>query len=680
MQLTSRTRTRLLAFIGFALVLSARAAMGSQPPIIARGLLLSEPDISNPELSPDGELLAFQKPLNGTLNIWIKKTSDALDRAHPVTAITDRPPQQFFWSADSKFILFSRDKDGNGHFDIYAVDVGATPRSGSSAPPLRDLTGGKGLRAVIYGLPKERPAIVYAGINDRDRAWPDLYSIEIASGKRTLIETNTFRALAWIFDLAGNLRLAVRTGKYGEFELTRLDTAGPNLIYSCSWFETCKVLQFDPDGWHVYLESNHGDDVDKVRLVSLDVRDGHEEVVASDPAQEVDLDETVFSPRTHRPAATVYEGDAGARYAWQDPSMQADFRRLQRRLPGMDLRLQPAADGREWLVFASSDREPGEAYLFDRRTGALTLQYRRSPSLPRAALSRMTSIRYPSADGLEIHAYLTLPRGLAPKSLPLLVLPHEGPWNVRDQWGYSNLAQFFANRGFAVLQPNFRGSIGYGKRFLDAGDRQWGERMQDDITWGVRRLVSTGIADPKRVAIFGMSYGGYVALSGAAFTPDLYAAVIDMAGPSDLVLGGESDVVKRAGILFRQRVGDASTPEGKARLRRQSPINMTGKIKAPLLMVQGALDRISVEAQSDEIVAALRERHSPVTYLLANDEGHVLGPGHLWVHPLNNLAVFAEVEKFLGQTIGTRYQLDMTPAVARRLTELTVPRGQLRRP
>lgn len=663
---------QLPAFICFALVLSADVALASQPPIIDRGLLFSDPDISNAELSPDGELLAFLKPLNGTPNIWIKKTSDALDRARPVTAITERPPQQFYWSADSKFILFAQDKEGDGNFDVYAVDVSANPRPDSPASRIRNLTSGQGLRAVIYGLPAERPGIAYVGLNDRDRAWQDLYSIDIATGQRTLIEKNIYRAVAWIFDLAGKPRLAIRTGKYGEFELVRLDAAGPKLIYRCSWSETCNVLQFDPDGWHVYLASNHGGNVDKIRLISLDIRDGHEERVASDPAQEVDLDETVFSPRTHRPAATVYDEDAGARYAWRDRTMQADFRRLQALLPGKELRLQPAADGRDWLVFARSDREPGEAYLFDRRTGALTLQYRLLPQLPRAALARMRAIRYPSADGLEIHAYLTLPRGVRPKSLPLLVLPHEGPWNVRDEWGYSNLAQFFANRGFAVLQPNFRGSIGYGKRFLEAGDRQWGERMQDDITWGVRRLVASGIADPKRVAIFGMSYGGYAALSGAAFTPGLYAAVIDMSGPSDLVLAGQSAFAKHARVLLLQRVGDLSTPEGKARLQRQSPINSAGKIEAPLLVIQGALDPVSAQTQSDRLVAALRRRHAPVTYLLAKDEGHVHGPGHVWAHRLNNLAVFAEIEKFLGQTVATRYQASMTPAVAQRLKELTV--------
>jgi len=648
------------------------AGASTSAPLLDRTLFLAELEITAAQISPDGKLLAFLKPFRGVQNIWIKRTDEQLTAARPVAAGSDHSALALYWSNDSRFLLFTRDSSGNGKVDLFAVRAdGITVSSGE--PKARNLTGGMGTPAMVLALPEVAPDVVYVGLNGGQPPQLNLYAVDIATGKRTLLRRNDLGAVGWVFDLAGKPRLAIRTGKYGQFELVRLDAAGPKLIYDCWWSETCNVLQFDPDGWHVYLASNHGESVDKVRLVSLDIRDGHEEVVASDPEQEVDLDETVFSPHTHRPTATVYEGDAGLRYAWRDPSMQADFRRLQARLSGRKLRLQPAADGRDWLIFASSDSEPGEAYLFDRPTGALTLQYRLTPSLPRAALAQMTAIRYPSADGLEIHAYLTLPRGVTPRSLPLLVVPHEGPWNVRDAWGYSNLAQFFANRGFAVLQPNFRGSVGYGKRFLKAGDRQWGKRVQDDITWGVRRLVATGIADPKRVAIFGMSYGGYAALAGAAFTPDLYVAAVDMCGPSDLVLLSESAVFKSARVLFDQSVGDPSTPEGKADLERQSPINSADKIETPLLIIQGALDPVVVQAQSDRVVAALRQRHAPVTYLLAKDEGHVLGPGHLWGHPLNNLAVFAEVEKFLGQTVGTRYQRDMTPEAMQRLKELTVP-------
>lgn len=651
------------------IVWGAQGRASPSPPLLDRALFLAEPQITGAQVSPDGRFLAFLKPLHAIQTIWVKRTDQPLTAARPLAAVGDHPPETLYWSQDSRYLLFTRDAGGNGKSDLFAIGVGDKP----AAAKIRNLTEGAGAPGRILAVPEAAPGLVYVGLTNDQRPSQDVYAVEIATGRRTLLLRNDVGATGWVFDLAGKPRLAMRTGQYGSSELMRLDAAGASLIYSCSWSETCNPLQFDPDGWHVYLASNRGESVDHVGLISLDVRDGGEQTVASDPAQQVDLADTVFSPRTHGPAATVYEGDTGARYAWSDPPMHADFKRLQRLLPGQDLRLQTCADDREWLVFARSDREPGKAYLFNRRTGALTLQYRLLPSIRRAALSPMKAIRYPSADGLEILAYLTLPHGAAAKALPLLVMPHSGPWNVRDQWGYSNFTQFFANRGFAVLQPNFRGSIGFGKRFLKAGDRQWGERMQDDISWGVRRLVQSGMADPKRVAIFGMSYGGYAALAGAALTPDLYSAAIDMAGPSDLPLLMESDVVKGSGVLFMLSVGDLSTPEGKAQLERQSPIHSVDKIRIPVLMIQGALDPASVQAQSDRMVAALRQRRASVTYLLAKDEAHVLGPGRAWARPLNNQAVFAEVERFLGQAVGTRYQSDMSPEAAQRLKELTVP-------
>ena len=254
----------------------------------------------------------------------------------------------------------------------------------------------------------------------------------------------------------------------------------------------------------------------------------------------------------------------------------------------------------------------------------------------------MKPIRYKSSDGLEIPAYLTLPKGPAPKNLPLLVIPHGGPW-ARDTFGYNPLAQFFANRGYAVLQPNFRGSTGYGKKFLNAGNNEWGGKMQDDITWGVKHLVAQGIADPKRVAILGGSYGGYATLAGVAFTPDLYAAAVSIVGPSNLLTLLESipPYWEAGRKMFHMRMGDPTTPEGKKQLERQSPLNSAAKIKTPLLVVQGANDPRVKKAESDQIVIALRDRKFPVEYIVAPDEGHG------FARPVNNMAMYAAIEKFL---------------------------------
>lgn len=324
-------------------------------------------------------------------------------------------------------------------------------------------------------------------------------------------------------------------------------------------------------------------------------------------------------------------------------------------------------DEQKFIVSTFSDVDPGTVWLFDRKTKNLSTLYTVREKLPRAALAEMKAVRYPSSDGLEIPGYLTLPKGVAAKNLPLVVVPHGGPWG-RDGWGYNGLAQFLANRGYAVLQPNFRASTGYGKKFLDAGNGQWGDKMQDDITWGVKYLVGQGIADPKRVGIMGGSYGGYATLAGVTFTPDLYAAAVAIVAPSNLntLLGTIPPYWETIRKTFYIRMGDPNTPEGKAQLERQSPLNHVAKIKTPLMVVQGANDPRVNKAEADQIVVALRERNYPVQYLLAPDEGHG------FARPVNNMALYAEGEKFLSKYLGGRYQETMTPEVAQRLKEITV--------
>ena len=305
--------------------------------------------------------------------------------------------------------------------------------------------------------------------------------------------------------------------------------------------------------------------------------------------------------------------------------------------------------------------------MFDRKTKKLTTLYQSREKLNRADLAPMTTIRYKSSDGLEVPAYLTLPKGVAAKNLPLVVVPHGGPW-ARDSWGYSSFAQFLANRGYAVLEPNFRGSTGFGKKFLDAGNKQWGEKMQDDITWGVKSLVAQGVADPKRIGIMGGSYGGYATLAGVAFTPDVYAAAVAIVAPSNLetLLETIPPYWEAGRITFYERMGNPNTPEGKAQLKKQSPLFSADKIKTPLFVVQGANDpRVNIR-EANQIVVALRDRGFPVEYMVAPDEGHG------FQRPVNNMAMFAKGEKFLAKYLGGRYQETMTPEVQKRLAEISV--------
>ena len=439
-------------------------------------------------------------------------------------------------------------------------------------------------------MPRKDPDVIYVGLNDRDAAWHDLYRVKISTGERTLLRKNTEKIAGWMFDNAGELRLATRTADNGDTEILRVDADGFKKIYSCTVFETCGPIRFHKDGKRVYLTTNKGTP-DLTGLVLFDAATGAEEPVESDPLKRVDFGGARFSDVTDEILLTSYIDERIRRY-FKDKALEADYKLLTKKLPGKEIGFGSSTrDERVWLVSAFGDTEPGETYLFDRATKQLTLQYRVREKLPREHLAPMTAIRYKSSDGLEIPAYLTLPKGVPAKNLPLIVVPHGGPW-ARDGWGYSSMPQFLANRGYAVLQPNFRGSTGYGKKFLNAGNNQWGDKMQDDITWGVKHLIAQGIADPKRVGIMGGSYGGYATLAGVAFTPDLYAAAVSIVGPSNLITLLETippywEAIRK---IFHKRMGDPTTPEGKKQLERQSPLNSAAKIKTPLLVVQGAND------------------------------------------------------------------------------------------
>jgi dienelactone hydrolase len=473
--------------------------------------------------------------------------------------------------------------------------------------------------------------------------------------------------VGWTFDLKDQLRLATRVADNGDTEVLRVDDKGFTKVYSCNVFEDCGPVRYHKDGQRVYFETNKGAGIDLKQLDLFDPATGKEEVVESDPLKRVDLGDVTFSEVTDDLVATVYTDDRNRIY-FKDKSFEADYNLLKNQFPGMEIDFASGTkDERLWLVDIGSDTNPGDTYLFDRNTKKLTLQYHIREKLNRDYLAPMKAIRYKSSDGLEIPAYLTLPKGSDGKNLPLIAFPHGGPW-ARDNWGYDAFAQFWANRGYAVLQPNFRGSTGYGKKFIDAGNKQWGGKMQDDITWGVKYLIAQGIADPKRVGIMGGSYGGYATLAGVTFTPDLYAAAVDYVGPSNLntLLETIPPYWEAGRQLFYQRMGDPTTPEGKAQLNRQSPLNSANKIKTPLLVVQGANDPRVNKREADQIVIALRDRGFPVEYIVAPDEGHGFH------RPVNNMAMFSEAEKFFAKYLGGRYQEGATPEVAARLKEITV--------
>jgi len=645
---------------------AAKSVAPKRPPLLDRELFFGNPEIAGAQLSPDGKWTAFLKPWKETRNVWVKKTGDPYDKARLVTAEPKRPVAGFFWSRDSKYILFVKDNDGDENFNVWAVDPAATAAEGKDAPAARNLTDAKGARAFIYDVPKKDPDVVFVGLNDRDAAWHDVYKVKISTGERTLLRKNTDKISGWVFDLDGNLRLASRIADNGDTEVLRVDPEGFTKIYGCNVFESCGPVRFHKDGKRVYMESNKGEP-DLTRLYLFDPATGKEEVVEGDPSGRVDFGQAIFSEATDELVATTYE-DAKTRIYFRDKAFESDYRLLEKKLPGREvLPAGSTADDRLWMVAAYSDVDPGSRYLFDRKTKKLTLEYVARERIPREHMAAMKPISYASSDGLIIPAYLTLPKGVPAKDLPLVVFPHGGPW-ARDGWGFNNYAQWFANRGYAVLSPNFRGSTGYGKKFLNAGNKQWGLKMQDDITWGVKHLVKEGIADPKKVAIMGGSYGGYATLAGLAFTPDVYAAGVSLVGPSNLLTLLETipPYWEAIRIIFHERMGNPNKPEEKKLLEAASPLFSATKIKTPLLVIQGANDPRVKKAESDQIVIALRDRGFPVEYICAPDEGHG------FARPVNNMAAMAASEAFLAKHLGGRFQEGGTPEVVARLKEITV--------
>lgn len=648
-----------------ASITAAQGSKNSPAPLIDRDVIFGNPEIAAAELSPDGRFIAFLKPWKDTRNVYVKGVSEPFSAARLLTTETKRPVAGYLWTRDSKYILYAKDNDGDENFNVFAVDPLATPVPGADAPPSRDLTGLKGVRVILYEVPKSDPDVVYIGLNDRDKAWHDLYRLKISTGTKDLVRKNTERITGWVFDLKGQLRMATRSAENGDTEVLRVDADAFTKVYSCSVFESCNPLQFQPGDQRLYMETNK--DANLTSLELLDPQTGKTEMVESDPLGKVDFGGALFSEATDELVETWYIA-ARVKTYYKNKAFGDDVHWIENKFPDHEiLVVSRTKDEQLWLVTAVSDTEPGETMLFDRKARLLTPQYKVREKLPRADLAQMKPVSYKSSDGLEIPAYLTLPRGVAAKNLPTLMLPHGGPWG-RDQWGYNALAQFFANRGYAVLQPNFRGSTGYGRKFLDAGNLQWGRKMQDDVTWGVKYLIAQGIADPKRVGVIGGSYGGYATLAGVAFTPDLYSAAVDIVGPSNLITLLDSIPPYWESIrkMFYQRMGDPSTPEGKKQLMEESPLNFADKIKTPLLVAQGANDPRVNRREAEQIVIALRDRGFPVEYILAPDEGHG------FARPVNNLALFMASEKFFARHLGGRYQEGGTPEEVARLKEITV--------
>lgn len=634
------------------------------PPIIDRELFFGDPEISGAQISPDGKYISFLKPLNNVRNIWVKERNQKFEEAKPLTADDKRPITGYFWSRDSRYILYVQDKGGDENYRVYAIDP---TQKGDPVPPALDLTPMNNVRAMIIDVPHNKPNEIIIGLNDRNPELHDVYNINLTTGERKLIRQNDENIAGWITDLEGKLRLGIRMLPDGGSEILSLDNDKTEQIFSVSSEEEAYPIRFMPNGKKFYMVSNKGN-ADKTELLLFDLSTGKTEFIEKDPLDEVDFGNVLFSEITNEILATTYEGDRLRIYP-KNKEIEKDLNVLREKLPEGEISIRSeTADERVWLVSVSRDVDPGSVYIYDRNLKEAELLYKSRPNLPTEHLANMKAVRYEARDGLVIPAYLTLPKGIEHKNLPVVMFIHGGPW-ARDFWGYNSYAQFLANRGYAVLQPNFRGSTGYGKKFLNSGNKTWGRgAMQHDITDGVNWLIKEGIADPKRISIAGGSYGGYATLAGLAFTPDLYACGFSIVGPSSILTLLNSIPPYWAPVkkMFDIRVGDMNDLKEKEMLKFQSPLYYANQIKAPLYVVQGANDPRVKKAESDQIVIALREHKLPVEYMVASDEGH----GFAGVE--NRLAMTVAMEQFLAKHLKGRAQVEVREAIAKKLNEITV--------
>ncbi|MGD0037468.1 MAG: S9 family peptidase [Bacteroidota bacterium] len=647
------------------LILSSSSLFAQLPPLIDREIFFGDPEISGAQLSPDGKYITFIKPFKNVRNIWIKERKEAFEKARPLTADTTRPIPGYFWSQDSKYVLYVQDKGGDENYRVYAIDPTV---AGDPVPPARNLTPQEKIRAMIIDVPRIKPNEIIVGLNDRDPSLHDVYRIDLTTGERTLIRKNGDNVAGWMTDLNGDLRLGIRQTSDGGMEILKLHDTSFTSIYSVTADESVDPIRFTPNGDSFYLETNKGDALDKTQLEIYDLKTGTTKLVEKDPKNEVDFGTAIFSDVTNELLATMYRGDVIRVYP-KEKKFAKSYEQLKKQFPNGNLNLvSTTKDESLWLVNVSSDVDPGSTYVFDRKTGKTELLYRSRPNLPSKNLAPMKPLRYAARDAMEIPAYLVLPKGIPAKNLPMIIFPHGGPW-ARDFWGYNSTAQFLANRGYAVLLPNFRGSTGYGKKFLNSGNKQWGTgSMQHDITDGVQYLIKKGIADPKRVGISGGSYGGYATLAGLTFTPDLYAAGFDIVGPSNIITLLNSIPPYWAPMkkTFTIRVGDKDDPKDKEMLEKQSPLNSAKNITAPLFVVQGANDPRVKKAEADQIVVALRDLGRQVEYIVAPDEGHGFAGKE------NRIAMYTAMEQFFAKHLNGRVQKDVRDVIQKKLNDITV--------
>ncbi|TQM09306.1 S9 family peptidase [Pseudonocardia kunmingensis] len=631
-------------------------ASDTQPRLIEVEEFFSDPGFIVPTISPDGTRIAYLAPHRGRRNIWVRGVDQTHDDAVPVTSDTRRGITTYYWTDDPRWLLYLQDTDGNEDWHLYRVALD------DPAAPALDLTPMEpGSRVFAVEPLPTMPGTVLVWMNPRGGAI-DVFRVDIASGEVVLHHEEVDPLAGTLLDRRGEPAFQVVTEEDGTIVVSGIDraTGAARPLRRMGGAEYPLSVQpqlVTPSGDGLLVGSFSGSD--DLRLVRIDRETGEETVVADVPGRSLDnfgilapgvLPPAVYTNRsTGEPIAARFVADR-PHIEVLDPEFAPVHAELAALSDGVLGTLSSDVSGRRWIATFVHDREPGVTWFYDHATGEKRRLFQPFPDLDPADLAPMAPVRFPARDGLELPGYLTLPLGVEPRNLPMVLLVHGGPWS-QDLWGYNPEVQLLANRGYAVLQVNFRGSTGYGRRHLTAAVGEFGRAMQDDLTDAVGWAVAQGYADPARVGIFGVSYGGYAALMGITTTPDLFAAAVDYVGVSDLVTAVRAlpPFTRRynANSWYRY-VGDPDVPEQEADMRARSPITMVDRIRTPLLVAQGANDVRVPQEQSDRIVASLRERGVPVEYLLAEDEGHG------FENEENRLRLYRAVERHLARHLGGR--------------------------
>jgi dipeptidyl aminopeptidase/acylaminoacyl peptidase len=629
----------------------AAAAAAAQAPredatLLPRQLLFGNPDRTGPRVSPDGKQIGWLAPKAGVLNVYVAPVDD-LTKAKAVTDEKVRPIPFFMWAYDNQHVLYTIDKNGDENVHVYSVDVATSA--------LKDLTPFEKTQGRIQELSEKFPKAVTLGSNDRDAKYHDVYRVDIVSGQRTLLQKNDSYA-GFVVDPAFKVRYALKQRSDGGFDLMQADGKGGFSAFQTIPPDdslTTNPVGFDKSGRTLFMEESR--DRDTSALVALDTKTNQPKVLAEDAR--ADVGGLLVSPIDGHVQAASFDYD---RRNWKviDPAIEADLAYLKTVVDGdLDVLSRSQKDDKWTVAYVVSDG-PARFYLYDRAKKAATFLFSNRPALDGKTLAKMHPVVIPARDGKSLVSYLSLPlasdaegTGKPSAPLPTVLFVHGGPW-ARDGWGFSAPHQWLASRGYAVLSVNYRGSTGFGKAFVNAGDKEWAGKMHDDLLDAVDWAVKNGIADRARVAIMGGSYGGYATLVGLTFTPDVFACGVDVVGPSNLNTLLSSIPPYWAPLLetFARRVGDPRTEEGKKLLDERSPLTRASAIARPLLIGQGANDPRVKQAESDQIVSAMKAKQLPVSYVLFPDEGHG------FARPENRIAFFAVAEMFIAQHLGGVYQ------------------------